>query len=421
MLRKTTYGLLFLMLFSPLLSYLTVVSLELESSTLYFKLLVIVYIFFFLLFQKNIKIDKLLYFLIFYIIYLFIWSFFNGEMERMGLLRFVAYTDHFAILFIIIIIYNTHFSEKFINNTVFIFKITVILAAIASVIQIFDHSFLAAYDYYGKSDKMLDLNIYQFRRASIFGFINDNEVGLSFLPLLAVLIGLLLYKRRKNYIPFLLMGGVVAFLTNSRYVMIGFVIITLQILVVNKAKISNVFKYSLLAFVVFFILYLSLIYLGYNIQDWIDERLFAEGDITKITRYGAFINFGIFFPQTPVFGTGMYLIDEIRQASHAIGSSMIHVGYLSHLVSYGIVGSFFLFGFWLLLVKKLYKTAKLTNYWGSFFAFLIYLWAQTTFPNYSIFFYGLILALVFDKYYQDKLVLEKFTKKKQEYMYNKIT
>ena len=99
---------------------------------------------------------------------------------------------------------------------------------------------------------------------------------------------------------------------------------------------------------------------------------------------------------------GQMITDEIKRASQAIGSSHIHVGYLSHLVAYGIVGCFFLFGFWFLLVKKLYRTAKQTNYWGSFFAFLTFLWAFATFSHSSIFLYGLIFALVFNKYFEDK-------------------
>lgn len=403
-LRKITYALLYLLLFTPILSYITVVLLGLVSSTLYFRVLVIAYVIPFLFYKKNIKIDKPLYYLILYIIYLLIWSFINGELFRLGLLRFLAYTDHFAIFSIFIIIYNTHFSEKFIKNTIFIFKVTVILSLIASVIQVFNVSFLSP----PRRSAMYELSIYEFRRPSIFAFCDDNEIGLSFLPLLAVLTGLLLYKQQKNYIPFLIMGMIVAFLTNGRYIMIGFIILTFQIFVANKTKFSAALKFSLLVFVLFFTLYQTLIFFGYDLQDWYDSRLFAEGSISESTRYKAFANFAIFFPRTPVFGTGVYLTDEIRQASNAIGSSTIHVGYLSHLVSYGIVGSFFLFGFWFFLAKKLYKTAKLTNYWGSFFAFLIYLWAQATFPEYSIFFYGLLFALVLDKYYQDKFILEKF-------------
>jgi len=104
----------------------------------------------------------------------------------------------------------------------------------------------------------------------------------------------------------------------------------------------------------------------------------------------------------------VHLTEEIKEASKAVGSSQIHVGYLSHLVSFGIVGSFFMFGFWFLLAKKLYKSAKYTKYWGSFFAFLIYLWAQTTLVYYSIFFYGLIFAFVFDKYVKDNYSNKEF-------------
>ena len=145
-----------------------------------------------------------------------------------------------------------------------------------------------------------------------------------------------------------------------------------------------------------------MVYLGYDFLDWYNTRLLAEGSIKETTRFKAIENFIVFFPREPIFGTGVHLTDEILSASKSVGSSQIHVGYLSHLVSYGLVGSFFLFGFWYLIAKKLLITAKQTNYWGSFFAFLTFLWAQATLVHFSIFYYGLIFALVFDKYIQDR-------------------
>jgi hypothetical protein len=94
--------------------------------------------------------------------------------------------------------------------------------------------------------------------------------------------------------------------------------------------------------------------------------------------------------------------EEVWIASNAFGSSQIHVGYLAHLVAFGAIGSLFLFGFWFALTLNLRKTAMKTGYWGSFYAFLVFLWSNVTLVHYTIFFYGLIFALIFDKHYKDK-------------------
>jgi len=152
------------------------------------------------------------------------------------------------------------------------------------------------------------------------------------------------------------------------------------------------------------ILYTIFKYFGYDFEDWYQERLLAEGSLYETTRYKAIGTFKNFFPEHWFLGGGLSISGEVTKASHAIGSSQIHVGYLSHLVSYGIVGSFLLFGFWLSLARHLYRNAKATSYWGSFFAFAMYFWAQAALVMYSIFYYGLIFALIFDKYYQDKQI-----------------
>ena len=137
------------------------------------------------------------------------------------------------------------------------------------------------------------------------------------------------------------------------------------------------------------------------------ERLFAEGSIEETTRYGAYINFLHFFPQTPFFGTGVHLTDEIWLASRAIHSSQIHVGYLSHLLTFGLFGSFLLFSFWFCLAKDLYKKAKLKGYYGPLFAFLVFLWFNVTAVDFRLGYPGLIIAFVFSQFYYGNYVFKK--------------
>lgn len=348
------------------------------------------------------KIPKMAYYLLLFFIFRFVWSFYADQAETFAWYKVLLRSNELAIFFIIIIVYNTHFSDKFIKKSVFAIKITIMLAAIVSVIQVFNTDFLNAWKYLAEINDIdkYSMNIYTYRRTSIFGYIDPNAYGLTFIPMLSIIIGYSLYRKEKNLLLFILLGGLTAFLTNSRYVIIGFVIITFQIIIINKVKITGFFKYAVFILVGFFLLFQLLVSIGYNFSDWFNVRLFAEGSIQETTRYKAIENFMIFFPKAPWLGTGG-MTEKIRSASAAIGSSQIHVGYLSLLTYYGVFGCIFLFGFWLLLIKKLYKTAKKTNYWGSFFAYLMFFWSFATMNQPSIFYYGLIFALVFDKYFTD--------------------
>ena len=310
--------------------------------------------------------------------------------------------NHLAVFSVAVIVYNTKFDSKFVKNTIKIIKITVIVAAVVSIVQVFDSSFMNPILYKRPERAFLMDDIYRFRRTSIFGFIEINAVGLAFLPLLSVLIGYMLQKKERGYLLYLLLGAVVALLSNSRYIMAGIIIISFQILVFNKAQLRGLVVYTMVGVIAYFVLTKVLLLLGYDFQEWYDTRLLAEGALTETTRFKAIGTFIKFFPQKPLFGTGI-MTKEIVDESHEVGSSHIHVGYLSHLVMYGIVGCFFLFGFWLLLLKRLYKTAKYTQYWGSFFAYLVFFFAFATMSQPSTFYYGLIFALVFDKYFFDRL------------------
>ena len=274
---------------------------------------------------------------------------------------------------------------------------------ITSLIQVINPSFLNATSLWIQ-DKFFDelnSNIYQARRASIFGYVNQNELGLSFIPLISILLGVLLKKGYRYTYFFLISGGIIALMSNTRYVIIGFFIITIQIIISQKSKIGGSIKYLFIVGIGTIFLYQILSWLGYDILDWIDNRLLSEGSFEETTRYKAIANFLIFFPQAPFLGTGG-MTREIYDASQSVGSSQIHVGYLAHLVYFGVIGSILLFGFWAILLRKLYRTAKLSNYWGSFFGFLVFLWANATLVCFNMFFYGIIFLLVLDKYYSDE-------------------
>lgn len=393
----------YFLLFSPLFAYVYSVVLKLPKTInqLYVFLAFCLGIVFFvntkIVRDKKIIFPNYLWFMMAYAIYRLVWQFI--ALEDKHPLTFIYYAIlNFSILFIITIIYNINFQTIYIQKSVSILKVIVVVSAVVSIIQVFDSSFLYQKNL-GLAERV-DM-MYQIRRTSIFSSADPNELGLSFLPMVSVLVGYLLLNKDRSYLFFLPLIGLVAFLSNTRYIMVGFLIITFQYLVFRKFRLKNILGYSLLAALLTLTIVFSLKYMGYDMQKWYKERLFAEGHVSETTRYKAFSNFSRFFPQHMFVGTGVHLTEEIRKASHKISSSQIHVGYLSHLVSYGLIGSVLLFGFWFCLAKRLYQTARRTNYWGSFFAFCIYFWAQATFVNYSLFFPGLLIALVFDCHFHN--------------------
>jgi len=401
-LNKTTEALFYFMLFSPIFSYFTFGVFGLLSIQRYLMVVIIIYgLIYVIKYNNKLSLPFFVKMAFVWFMYTFIWSFYNGYIENRGFFP-VLLNHQLAVFFALIVIYNTTFRRKFITNTIFIFKITVVTTAIVSIIQVFDGSFLNAWELWRDDDSIKIDNFYEFRRTSIFGFIEQNALGLSFIPLLAVLTGYLLHKKSSLMIFYLFLGGSVALVSNTRYVMISFVIITFQILIANQNKLTGVLRYSWVIFIVGIGTYFGLQFVGYDLLSWFEQRLFREGSITETTRYAAIINFIHFFPDNYLLGNGSIMHPDIVAASKAFYSSHIHVGYLSHLVAYGIVGCAFLYGFWFLLARRLYMTAKLTNFWGSFFALTVFLIAFATFSQSSIFYYGLLYALIFDKYFYDE-------------------
>ncbi|MEN8907988.1 MAG: O-antigen ligase family protein [Clostridiales bacterium] len=396
--RKITKGFLGLLLFSPVISIITYNKLGHWNFTSYVILFTILYGIVFLFSKvERIVITNFMKFSFFWVVYYSLSGIFIAfDGDYLKLLN----NKHLSIFFILLIIYNSRFNDRFINRSITIFKITIIVSAIVSILQVYNKSFLVpqeSNEFF--SSKILE-NIYLFRRPSIFGFIDSNALGLAFMPLVALLIAYMLKNKKKGYLLYLILAGLVALLSNSRYVIIGFIIITFQIFIYQKVNIKGLLKYLAITIIIAILGFRILKTLGYDLNDWFSARLFAEGAVTETTRYKALATFLEFFPNNYLLGTGV-MTKEVIKASNAIGSSHIHVGYLSHLVMYGVVGCVFLYGFWSLLLKRFYRTAKKTNYWGAFFAFLIFLFSFATMSQPSIFFYGLIFALVFDKYYSD--------------------
>ncbi len=349
--------------------------------------------------QRIKRIPKFLIFYILYSLYIIIWAILSNNGWKLAL-------HSISFILFYLIVYNTYFSEKFIQKLFLIFKITIVVAFIFSIIQFFLPEFFI-------SDHFIEISsegtMYTTRRPSIFSFGNNNDMGLSLLPMFSLLISYLFTKTRKFniYIFWFSLVGIIAILSNSRYIILGFVLVILQIPIVVR---SNHVKYLSAVIIVFIIVFVFTSYVGYQYDEFKEQRLLVEGSFEESSRYLALEAFLKYFPEAPWFGTGKHLTKEIDEFL-AGRSSQIHVGYLSHLVSYGIIGSLLLFTSWILILIRLIKNARHSKYWGAAFGWLIFIWANFTFVRYSLISYGLLYIFVIDRFYATRIIKQSWNEK----------
>lgn len=335
--------------------------------------------------------------LILLVIYYFIWDMVNGELItlRSGIISYLFSNIWLHTVFFLILVANTDFDDAFIKTILIIFKATIIIAFVVSIIQLFNPLFFAPPEYRIAS---LFLNQYEVRLPSMFGYLSPREVGTSFIPIISILVGYYLYRKSNLNIAWLFMAGLVFFANKSRWIYLNFVVILFQFPVVYGIHLKKIYRIILIGSVFLIVLIFVMQSTGFDFEVFVQERLLSE---SSSTRFLAFEMFREFFPQNPFFGSGVHVDESLARA---IGgrSSQIHVGYLSHLYEYGIIGSMFLFSFWFLVLKKFYLTASKKEYYGSLFAFIAFLVANLTLVDYSIYFYGLLFAFIFDKYIHDQ-------------------
>ncbi len=302
-----------------------------------------------------------------------------------------------AVLFLVD---NLLFSKKLIDVLVVLMKGLIVVGAVVSLFQVVYDPFLFIPERFQES--MLhyhwENNPLQIRRLSVFGYTNVNDIGFSFLPVLALVVGHEISEKKKIPVLMLILGFFIAVVSNSRYIQLGFFVAAAPALFYQGRILRN----SLMALVgvVFLVLFMGIVLhlIGYDIGRYIDERLLDEGASTRLL---AFEIFGKFFPDNPYFGTGQHLSDEVIVALSG-RSSQIHVGYLSHLFSYGVAGTSLALLFWGFIAHRMWVVARRTGFYGSFFGFLVFLWANVTMVFYWVFTFGLALCYLFASYYDSK-------------------
>jgi O-antigen ligase len=109
------------------------------------------------------------------------------------------------------------------------------------------------------------------------------------------------------------------------------------------------------------------------------------------------------FPENPWFGVGPQTGIDVLQLLRGITTS-IHVGYLSYLYFYGIIGAMFVFLTLFFLLKDSFEIGKKFLFWGSFYGLLSFCFANLTFSYFNFSEVGIVLAVVYMRYYKERAV-----------------
>ncbi|MBS2211492.1 O-antigen ligase family protein [Carboxylicivirga mesophila] len=366
-----------------------------------------------ILLVKGLKKSKIHYHIFLgFLVYLYyiIWDVINqlDTYQRKGFVYDFITNPYLQLVFLLFVIDNLIIFKKDVVLIVKILKGVMLAAGVVSIIQLISDPFFLTPSSISEFSVGAGLqeNVFEVRRVSLFGFTGRMDVSLSMIPVLAIIVSFGLKEYNRIEYLYLIIGGIIAFATNSRYVQVAYVFCWFP--VIFSGRFSETIKRMLLIPAFALLAYLVIQIVGFDLHGYIEERILSDSASTRVLAYEMLVRF---FPDNPLFGTGFNMTDELEIA---IGgrSSQIHVGYFAHLFSYGLVGSILAFGFWFSIQYRLYKHALKTHFWGSFIGFLTFTWANVTLVYYIIFTFGMALAFLFDKYYISEY--EKQLKGKQD-------
>lgn len=366
-------------------------------------------IFTFLIFISNTQkfiIPRYIFPLFLLLIYYLGWDIVNETYQKAGFLSYFFRNITFYTIFVLLLIENTTFDYKFFSKMKVLIIATIIIGFCFTLYQVLvDYQFFIpqnivySFEVYGQ-------NIWERRHTSIFAYLGSNEMGVSYIALLSIFIAMNSYKRNNTgrFYIYILIGSLIAVAGNARYVLFSLIIILSQIVIINKSFFKKFKTFIIVAFTILVLLFVLSI-LGYDISSYFNDRVFSK--VSDSARINAFEVFLKEYPKEYLLGAGKQILVDISSVDLKNSAPLIHVGYLSHLYQYGLIGSFLLFWFWGLLIGYLYNKAKKVRFWGSFFAFFAFFFANTTFVYMNVFTYGLIIAIIYSKYYKPIYILSK--------------
>jgi len=357
------------------------------------------------LLTKNNKLPKYLLFLIIFTLYHLASIYLNNLVTANSNFFFtVLFDSNVLACAIFFIIENTEFDENFISIMNRNILIVVIISLVVSLIQVKNPSFFVSPELTDNEENLVYLD--QGRAFSIYSWININSLGITFPILISILLNVFEIKK-KSFSIVVFSGLIVSFLTKARYVMISAIIVFSQLFLSAKITLRN-------KVISVFVIGASIVLLltvaessGFSIQQVIDERIMEkEGEMgsanARITSYYVFL---MKFPENPWFGVGPATREDVVELLGG-EAPLIHIGYLSYLYFYGSIGFLILLVSTFYLLKEAFLIGRRYLFWGSFYGLIAYYIANTTTVYFNFSEMGIILAVLYLKYYKDRSDLE---------------
>jgi hypothetical protein len=413
--KTLIFLLLSLIILSPFVGYFSFTFLHVGPNNLFSAIVLLTFVLFLLLSMHNGKkiiVPKYLWCYLLFIIYVAI-----SDKILVGKsigVKYLYSNYKLTAFLVLLLIENTTFSKKEMKVLFRLMLFTVLTAFIVILLQQFYQKDFFVNIELKNVDDYLNLQYsYDIRLPSIYSWISMLEMGFSFIPMLAIIMEYYLLNKVKSkyWSVWFLIGIIYVLLTRDRWEMVNMIALIIIPVIHFKAKLSKV--------LLNIILIITLMYAGLELSSnfgvpvygIIENRILEKnnGGLTEgsaSTRILAFYVFGQLYPEHPIFGKGNLhtfnsRTDKDYDLDAALGgrSSQIHVGYLSLLYYYGIIGGMLFLLAIYYLMKRLYTRAKLTSWWSPFFGILGFVLANFTLVDFSLFHAGLIMALVFDKYF----------------------
>lgn len=316
-------------------------------------------------------------------------------------------------IFLFFIIENSKLDKETVKNGLLLMKIMLIVSFAVILYQyVVDRTFWVNYDDY-EMERYLSQKNYLVRLVSVYSWAHNLSWG--YFPLIAF--GLIYDDNlRRNRIKNNVFWGALIFiysvLSKARWIMLSFFVVLAVEFKFSKG--TRFKKQWWLTIKLVLALLLAVNLLSYWGIDFINIYKFRVLELDKgtgiegksaSTRLLAFRLFVNNFVDNPFLGTAgvksQSLLDDLQG-----NTSQIHVGWLSLLYYFGILGGSLYMFFLYFLFKKIKFISRRTQFQGGFIGMVIFAVSNLTLVNFSFFEMGMITALYFSKYYEQIALTE---------------
>ena len=352
------------------------------------------------LFNKSVKLPRYLACLIIFTLY-HLYSVYDNDLLTRGTtwFKYILSDDFVFACVAFFVVENTDVEEWLIpkmNRHIFV---AIIITFIVSIIQIKYVSFFISP--WISADEDMNVFLDERRNYSIYSWVDLNSLGITFPILVSILIN---FYKEKLIVFFIVMSAIaVSFLTRTRYVMVSAIIVLSQLFFSSKFSLKKAVSFLAVIVVIIGVFAVAAHSMNFDVQKIIDERILEKGkDMSESSAGARLTSYNVFmakFPEHPWFGVGPHTRDDVLDLLGG-GIPIIHVGYLSYLYFYGVIGCFFFFLALFFLLRDAWLAGIRYKFWGSFYGLLAFCLANWTFVYFNLDESGIILAVLYLRFYK---------------------